>query len=89
MNERRLLLLTLFPPPDGFREVYERMQTRSEPHMILLAGEGVLNSIPDCRELYRLRVDLEGRGVVPGEDAISDEEAALLILTASSVMTFT
>lgn len=89
MNERRLLLLTLFPPPAGFNEVYERIQVRSEPHTILLAGEGVLNSIPDCRELYRLRVDLEGRGVIPGEDAISDEEAALLLLSASSVITFT
>jgi hypothetical protein len=89
MNEKRLLLLTLFPPPDAFIEAYERIQGRSEPHAVLLAGEGVLNSISDCRELYRLRVDLEGRGLVPGEEAISDEEAALLILSASSVITFT
>lgn len=89
MSERRLLLLTLFPPPDGFIETYERIQARSEPHTVLLAGEGVLNAILDCMDLYRLRVDLEGRGIVPGEDAISDEEAALLILSASSVITFT
>jgi hypothetical protein len=89
MNEKRLLLLTLFPPPDSFNEAYERIQLRSEPHAVLLAGEGVLNSIPDCRNLYRLRVDLEGRGIIPGEDAISDDEAALLMLSSSSVITFT
>ncbi|MDA8058891.1 MAG: hypothetical protein ACYCXP_05660 [Leptospirillum sp.] len=89
MNERRLLILTLFPPPEGFIETYERVRLRSEPVAVLLAGEGVLNSIPDCSDLYRLRVDLEGRGIVSGEGAISDEEAAILILSASSVITFT
>jgi hypothetical protein len=89
MNTKRLLFLTLFPPPEGFRDVHERLQSASEPHAVLLAGEGVRNSIPDCGELYRLRVDLEGRGMIPGEDAVSDEEAARMILSASSVITFT
>jgi len=89
MNANRLLFLTLFPPPEGFFEVYERLQSRAEPHAVLLAGEGVRNSIPDCGELYRLRVDLEGRGMIPGEDAVSDEEAAGMLLSASSVITFT
>ena len=89
MNSKRFLFLTLFPPPEGFYDVYGRLQSRSEPHAVLLAGEGVRNSIPDCGELYRLKVDLEGRGMIPGEDAVSDEEAARMLLSASSVITFT
>ena len=89
MNRNRLLFLTLFPPPEGFRDVRERLLASSEPHAVLLAGEGVRNSMPDCGELYRLRVDLEGRGMIPGKDAVSDEEAARMILSAFSVITFT
>ncbi len=89
MTSNRLLLLTVFPPPEAFFLVRDQVGKDEEPAIVLLAGEGVRNHFSDSSRTYFLETDLAGRGIVPGEGALSDDEGALLLLSASSVMTFT
>jgi hypothetical protein len=86
-----LFLIGTCPPPDWILEAIE--EARNAPGggsvAVLFMGEGVYNSkdrFPDALVLAR---DAIGRGVSPGDRALTDHEAARWVLNARRVITST
>ncbi|MHB1286725.1 MAG: hypothetical protein ACYCYP_09230 [Leptospirales bacterium] len=83
-----LFLVGSSPPPDWIVRAWSESRENSPPGSVsvLLWGEGVYNPsdrFPDALLLLR---DALGRGIPPGERALSDREAARWILGAKKVI---
>lgn len=84
-----LFLVGTCPPPKWLEGAINdaRMAPGGGSVAILLMGEGVLNpreSFPDALVLAR---DAIGRGISPGDRALTDHEAARWILNSRRVIT--
>ena len=87
--EKMLFLVGCCPPPEWFIAMLEDCQKNpSEKDVaVLLWGEGVYNSRDRFPGALVMRQDSEGRGLEPGDRALTDGEAARMILEASRVVT--
>ncbi len=86
-----LFLIATCPPPDWMSQAIE--EARSTPGggsvAVLLMGEGVCNAKDQFPDALVLARDAVGRGVSPGDRALTDHEAARWILNSRRVITST
>ncbi len=84
-----LFLVGCCPAPDWLMALYEDcLKNAPKEHVsVLLWGEGVYNPSDRFPQALVIRRDAEGRGLVPGDRALTDGEAARTILQAARVVT--
>ncbi len=84
-----LFLVGCSPPPDWLFRVWSESREISPPGSVsvLLWGEGVYNPSDRFPGAVLLLRDAVGRGIPPGERALTDREAARWILGAKRVIT--
>jgi hypothetical protein len=87
--EKILFLVGCCPPPDWLMAMYEDClkSASAQEVSVLLWGEGVYNSPDRFPRALVSRRDSEGRGLAPGDRALTDGEAARMILQAARVVT--
>ena len=87
--DKLLFLVGCCPPPDWLMAMLEDClkSPSGSDFSILLWGEGVYNPPDRFPRALVIRRDAEGRGLLPGDRALTDREAARMILEASRVVT--